>query len=80
MSAVFMRTRRALGAAGLAFVSALLFAGPSAAQVTPVGQNFELVRVASGLNLGVGFAFAPDGALYISDDNGGTVWRVVHGD
>ena len=27
-----------------------------------------------------GVTVGPDGALYISDDNGGTVWRVVHGD
>jgi len=26
-----------------------------------------------------GLAVGPDGALYISDDNGGRVWRVVHG-
>ena len=42
----------------------------AAAQVTPIGQNFELVRVASGLNLGTGFAFAPDGALFIAEKSG----------
>ena len=26
-----------------------------------------------------GLAVGPDGALYISDDNGGRLWRVVHG-
>ena len=26
-----------------------------------------------------GLAVAPDGALYVSDDTGGRIWRVVHG-
>ena len=57
--------RPACFAFALAFVAA-----HAAAQTTPIGQNFELVRVASGLNLGTGFAFAPDGALFIAEKGG----------
>ena len=61
-------TRRAAGLCLLAIC--LLSATPSAAQTTPIGPSFELVRVASGLNLGVGFAFAPDGTIFIAEKGG----------
>jgi glucose/arabinose dehydrogenase len=57
--------------------TALLPPLPAAAQTTPIGQSFELVRVASGLNLGVGFAFAPDGTMFIAEKGG--VVRVLRG-
>ena len=50
-------------AAGLAVADA-----PAEAQTLPA--NFELVRVASGLNLGVGFASAADGTLFIAEKGG----------
>src|SRR4051812_36044625 len=69
MSAFASLTSRLALPACFAFALSLV-AAQSAAQTTPIGQNFELVRVASGLNLGTGFAFAPDGALFIAEKAG----------
>lgn len=61
---------RAFARFALAFALAVTATASRRAEAQSLPPNFELVRVASGLNLGVGFAFAPDGALFIAEKGG----------
>jgi len=54
------------------------FAGPGAIRVVPPGGGGSSTLVAGGLPRATGLVVGDDGALYVSDDHTGAVYRVTY--